>query len=215
MYQPPKVIERCTSSRGELQLQQRDEHFEIIYNGTFLMATYNGESERVLVQAITEKLMKPSKLLIGGLGVGFSLEEALKSDQVIRVDVLEIEKAIIDWNERYLKKMNKAALQDPRTNIIHADLIEHIIKTDEKYDGVCLDIDNGPDWTVVEMNDGLYSTKGILALKRIIAKGGYLSFWSATKSSHFVDKLKGHFKHVEVYAIEQPKGEPDFVYVCY
>jgi len=66
----PSVIERCNSSCGELQLQRRGKDYEIISNGVFLMATYNGESERLLVRMPLAILDKPIEILIGGLGVG-------------------------------------------------------------------------------------------------------------------------------------------------
>lgn len=85
----------CITPRGDRQLQQRDSHYEIISNGTFLMATYNGESERFLVSTALKNTAAPKSVLIGGLGVGFSLTEALRHEQITQVTVIEIEEVII------------------------------------------------------------------------------------------------------------------------
>lgn len=84
-HHPAEIIERASTPRGEIQLQRRGEFYEIISNGTFLMATYNGESERLLVRRALEQAKAPGKVLIGGLGVGFSLQEALSDPRVRRL----------------------------------------------------------------------------------------------------------------------------------
>lgn len=77
MYRSPAVVERVSTKQGEIQLQKRGHDYEITFNGTFLMATYNGDSEKLLVRCAIEAADSPKKMLIGGLGVGFSLGEAL------------------------------------------------------------------------------------------------------------------------------------------
>ncbi|HVY09514.1 MAG TPA: hypothetical protein VHB18_05155, partial [Mycobacteriales bacterium] len=103
------VLDRVQNERGELVLRQDGEHFEVISNGTFLMDTRNGESERRLVQAALARNERASSVLIGGLGVGFSLIEALKDQRVARVTVVEIESAIIRWHREHLAGISEAA----------------------------------------------------------------------------------------------------------
>lgn len=213
MNNAPEIIERSHTERGDIQLQKREDHYEIIYNGTFLMATYNGESERLLVSRALGRSRGPHKVLIGGLGVGFSLEEALSDPRVTQVDVVEIEEVIIQWNRKHLAAVSGYALDDPRTNVIHTDLLQWMSRTDETYDVICLDIDNGPDWTVSESNTGLYSERGVSGLIRLLRPQGILSFWSATASNEFVDFLKLFFDEVVVEAVPQERGEPDYIYV--
>ncbi|MDR0269526.1 spermine/spermidine synthase [Paenibacillus sp.] len=214
MYHEPEVIERFHTDRGDIQLQKREDHYEIIYNGTFLMATYNGESERLLVSRALERCKNPCKIMIGGLGVGFSLEEALTDSRVSKVDVVEIEEAIIQWNRTYLAQVSGHALDNPRAKVIHTDLVKWINETHGTYDAICLDIDNGPDWTVSESNTGLYSEQGINALIKLLRYNGVISYWSATESTEFVDYLKLFFEEVEVEAVPQPRGEPDYIYLA-
>ncbi|MBY7143548.1 spermine/spermidine synthase [Virgibacillus sp. NKC19-3] len=204
----------CSYPRGEIQLQQRGNHYEIISNGTFLMATYNGESERLLVSAALKNTVAPRKVLVGGLGVGFSLAEALCHEQVTEVTVIEIEKAIITWNRTYLAAFSNHALEDSRTTIIQADFLEWINAASDKFDVICLDIDNGPDWTVTDSNTKLYQTNTLHLLAGLLSSGGVLAFWSAASSQAFVEKLKKYFEEVQEIPVPQEKGEDDYIYLA-
>lgn len=137
--------------------------YEIIANGCFLMDTSDGRSERLLVDAALAALpagrTRPS-VLIGGLGVGFSLARAAGQPRWGRIVVVEREEAVIDWHRTGpLSAVSAEALADPRTEILPADLVAHVrTETGQgTYDALCLDIDNGPDWTVTEDNNSLYS----------------------------------------------------------
>lgn len=214
MNYTPEIIERTHTDRGDIQLQKRNDHYEIIYNGTFLMATYNGESERLLVSSALERCRSPHRVLIGGLGVGFSLEEALSDPRIVQVDVVEIEEVIIQWNRQHLAPLSGHALEDPRTHVIQTDLVQWMNMAGDTYDVISLDIDNGPDWTVSESNTGLYSEKGIHAVIRLMNPGGIVSFWSATASPQFVNYLKFFFDEVAVESVPQERGEPDYIYIA-
>lgn len=210
----PIVIERCTTPRGELQLQKRGDHYEIISNGTFLMATYNGESERVLVKAAIDALPDPGRILIGGLGVGFSLAEALANTRTSKVTVLEIEEKIVAWNQNQLAPFSGHALGDPRVEIIQADLVAWVEQATDRFDAVCLDIDNGPDWTVTDANRHLYSDQGLLLLRGLISRHGVVSFWSASAVPQFAARLRRIFSTVETIEVPLERGEPDYVYLA-
>lgn len=213
-HEDMEIVERCDHPRGEIQLRRRGSHYEIISNGTFLMATYNGESERRLVSAALEACRSPRSVLIGGLGVGFSLQEALKAKQVERVTVLEIESQIVEWNRTVLAPVSGYSLEDERTRIIEDDLLSWLAATEERFDAICLDIDNGPDWTVYEENHRLYEHFGLHQLKNRLNPGGTLSFWSAASSVDFVERLKSVFDKVCQIPIAQQRGEPDYVYIA-
>ena len=120
MYQNFQVIERAYTENGEIQLQKRGYDFEIIFNGTFLMATYNGESEKLLVRWAIKEAYSPKRVLIGGLGVGFSLAEALNHKTIEKITVVEIESKIIEWNRLYFSTYSNYALNDPRVDVINA-----------------------------------------------------------------------------------------------
>jgi spermidine synthase len=200
--------------RGELQLQRRGEHYEIISNGVFLMATYNGESERLLVTAALNAAPAPARVLIGGLGVGFSLAAALGDLRAAQATIVEIEPQLIEWNRTHLAPFSDNALANPRTRVVNADLVEWIYQTDERFEAVCLDIDNGPDWTVTDANLGLYSDQGLRAVRKLLAPGGVVAYWSAHRAPAFGEHLKTLYRRMDELPVEQVRGEPDYVYLC-
>jgi len=208
------VLERVQSVRGELVLRRVGEHYEVISNGTFLMDTRNGQSERLLVNAALGRSDSPALVLIGGLGVGYSLVAALRDDRVSRVEVVEIEPAIRDWHCTHLAGFTRQAFHDERSEIIIDDLLGHLRESDRRYDVICLDIDNGPDWTVTPDNAALYGEDGTALVASRLAAGGVLSVWSAARSPSYEAVLRRRFERVEVLEIEVPRGEPDVVVVA-
>lgn len=216
MWNEAEVIERSRTARGELVLQRRGKDFEIISNGTFLMATYNGESERRLVQAVLNTVQSPRSVLIGGLGVGFSLHEALQYEGVTQVDVFEIEPKIVEWNRERLGDIARRSIEDRRTRIRVGDFVDwlyHALDTIDAYDAICVDIDNGSDWTVHDSNAGLYSGAGLVRLSSLLRPGGAISFWNARRDLVFEQLLHAYFEVMELTFVEHPVGEPDVVYV--
>lgn len=210
---PVEVIERVETLRGEIQLQRRGEHFEVISNGTFLMATYNGESERLLVRSALNYAISCESVLIGGLGVGFSLQEALKHERVRTVTVVEIEQKVIEWNRSVLAPVSGHALAHPKTRLIHGDLVKWLFQTDETFDLICLDIDNGPDWKVFDANGTLYDDSGLARLRSRLRPGGCLTFWSATPSPEFVVRLEYFYGNVQTLEVPQQSGVPDYIFL--
>ncbi|MGP3980894.1 spermidine synthase [Streptomyces sp. KR80] len=235
----PVTLDRREGPYGEVVLRQRGEHFEIIANGCFLMDTSDGRSERLLIDAALAALPadRPSPaLLIGGLGVGFSLAHAAAEPRWGRITVVERERAVIDWHRTGpLARLSAAALADPRTEIVHADLVEHLRTALDggtppagtagapthaahaagDYDALCLDIDNGPDWTVTEDNESLYGPAGLAACRARLALGGVLAVWSARPSTAFEEALRNAgFANVRTEEIMVARGVPDAVHLA-
>lgn len=214
----PVTLDRREGPYGEVVLRRRDEHFEIIANGTFLMDTSDGRSERLLVDAAMDALggRVGSSVLIGGLGVGFSLAHAAADSRWARIAVVEREQAIIDWHrEGPLAAISGRALADPRNVILHTDLVEYVHASTDTYDALCLDIDNGPDWTVTEGNQSLYSAEGLAACADRLNPGGILAVWSAQPSSDFEDSLRNAgFSGVRTEEIPVARGVPDVVHLA-
>lgn len=207
------TLERVRTPRGELVLREHNGHFEIISNGTFLMNTVDGRSERLLVRAALAGTTGPVSMLIGGLGVGFSLVEALACDRVSAATVVEIEPAIVDWHGSHLAALSGNALRDPRVTVEIADLMDYLA-TSPSYHAICLDIDNGPQWTVTESNARLYDVTGLELLASRLKPRGVLAVWSAHASQVFAERLETVIGPVSVYTVEVPRGEPDVVYVA-
>jgi spermidine synthase len=210
----PIIVERAEGRLGELALRFDGEHYEIVLNGVFLMDTRNGESERLLVRLALRKGPKRARLMIGGLGVGFSLAEVLRSDLVERVTVVEIEPKIIEWGRTFLTPFSQAALSDPRVEIVNEDLGSWLRGGEERFDAICLDIDNGPVWTVADANASLYSAEGLALLRERLKPGGVLTVWSASAAPDFEKALQLVFGGVEAVSVSAPRGEPDVVYLA-
>ncbi|MEU6539545.1 spermidine synthase [Streptomyces sp. NPDC047000] len=242
----PVVLDRREGPYGEVVLRRHGTLLQIIANGCFLMDTSDGRSERRLVDAAADALeaaaapgapgahaareapggrrgsqdppdrrSRPA-LLIGGLGVGFSLAHAAADPRWGRITVVEREPAVIDWHRAGpLSGLSDGALADPRAEIVEADLLTHLDETYATYDALCLDIDNGPGWTVDEGNDGLYSPAGLASCARALRPRGVLAVWSAQPSPEFERTLwNAGFKQVRTEEIPVARGVPDVVHLA-
>ncbi|MEU8707195.1 spermidine synthase [Streptomyces sp. NPDC048565] len=215
----PVVLDRREGPFGEVVLRERGDDFEIIANGCFLMDTSDGRSERLLIDAALAALPagRPDpSVLIGGLGVGFSLVRAATEPRWGRIAVVERERAIVDWHlDGPLARVSGAALADPRTEILRTDLVDHLHTTTERYDALCLDIDNGPDWTVTDDNGNLYSPAGLAACRARLTPGGVLAVWSAQPSPAFDRALRNAgFRAVTTEEVAVARGVPDVVHLA-
>lgn len=246
------MVERAEGHGGELALRRAGADFEIISNGVFLMDTRNGESERLLVRTAVQWLASPAaaagagdasaegagggagpgglRVLVGGLGVGFSLAEAVRLPEVAAVTVVEREPAVIAWHDTFLRPYSEGALEDPRVSVACADLVAWLERAPGTegadgadpvssgaggaFDVVCLDIDNGPEWTVTPGNARLYGEAGLALVGRRLAPGGVLAVWSAGAAPVFEELLRTRFERVGAVPVEVPRGEPDVVYLA-
>ena len=202
-----EVVARVQTTRGEFVLRRSGEHFEIISNGVFLMDTRDGRSERLLVTASLDAHPDPRSLLIGGLGVGFSLAAATEDERLERITVVEIEPTLVAW---YEGELGGTAHGDPRVTIVVGDIAVH----DGSYDVICLDVDNGPDWTVTEVNASFYDDAGSARFARMLNGDGVFAVWSAHEVPSYEELLREHFREVKVLTVEAPRCEPDAVYVA-
>ena len=230
----PEVLDRRDGPYGEVALRRRGERYEIIANGCFLMDTSDGRSERLLVTAALDALAPEAAeptgteptgagrgphVLIGGLGVGFSLAEASADPRPGRITVLEREQAVLDWHTvapAPLARFAGTGHADPRVRLVRDDLLDHLRTTRDRYHALCLDIDNGPDWTVTDANGGLYGFAGLTVLERVLAPGGVLAVWSASPAPDFEERLRARFPQVRrlEVAVEVERGDPDVVYLA-
>jgi spermidine synthase len=217
-YDIPEVLDRREGPNGEVVLRRHGDLLQIIANGCFLMDTSDGRSERRLVDAALGALdgRPEPRLLLGGLGVGFSLAHAAANPRWGRITVVERERAVVDWHRGGpLAAFSADALADPRTEILEADLLAYVNETSATFDALCLDIDNGPGWTVTEDNAGLYSPAGLAGCARVLRPRGVLAVWSAQPSAEFEETLwNAGFQQVRTEEIPVARGVPDVVHLC-
>ena len=157
---------------------------------------------------------KGLRLLIGGLGVGFSLAEALRSDLIERVTVVEIEPKIVEWCQTRLAPFSGNALSDSRVQLVVEDLVAFLDREGEKFDAICLDVDNGPAWTVTPANETLYSDERLARLCERLKPRGVLTIWSAAEVQGFAERLRRVFDSVDVVAVPVRRAEPDAIYIA-
>jgi spermidine synthase len=210
----PEVLDRVSTPRGELVLRRVDDAFEVISNGLFLMDTRDGRSERALVSAALARQPDARRLLVGGLGVGFSLLEAIGFAGLTDIDVVEIEPVLLRWHEVHLRPLTGKALADPRVRVLQRNVRDHLRQSRGRYDVVCLDVDNGPDWTVTDDNAELYGKDGLADCAGAVAPGGVLAVWSAHRSPAYEQRLRDTVGDVELVEVPVARGEPDVVYLA-
>jgi spermidine synthase len=207
------ILERHQTPRGELALRRTGDDLELIINGAFVMSTRNATSERELVRWALEG-GDELRLLLGGLGVGFSLAEALAHETVREVVVVELEPQIIAWGRTAFAPYNGGALEDSRVTIECDDLASYVSGCRRVFDVVCLDVDNGPGWLVHDGNAGLYSEDGLERLHRVLDSGGRLAVWASADSPDFAARLARVFDDVLVRSFPVERGPDDVVYLA-
>jgi spermidine synthase len=211
----PQVLERAVTRRGELVLRKSGAEFEIISNGVFLMDTRDGRSERLMVTAALGRCPAAApEILICGLGVGFAVAEAVSQARVARVDVAEISAEIIGWHATHLRHLAAPAWGDGRVRVINTDVVAWLARQRGPYDVICLDVDNGPEWTVWDANQALYDDGGLRRVRDSLRPGGVLSVWSAAEAPAFEERLLHHFGGVHAYRVPVSRGQPDVVYLA-
>ncbi len=209
----PVVIDRRDGVNGELVLRRAGADHEVIANGTFLMDTRDGRSERALVREALAGV-RGARVLLGGLGVGFSLNEALRAPGAAEVVVVELEPVVVEWARTHLRAHGGAGLDDGRVRLVVADLADALETVDGSFDAICLDVDNGPGWLVHERNRRLYADAGLARIHDLLRPGGRLTVWAAAADQEFDARLRDRFDAVRAVAIPVPRGADDVVYVA-
>jgi spermidine synthase len=178
---------------GVLRLMRRGGEFSIMLGQNELMNSRLGGSEEALATLACERLRRRSgpRLLIGGLGMGFTLRAALAVlDPTARVVVAELVPAVIAWARGPMAELHGTSLTDPRVTILEDDVSRVIRTTRAPFDAILLDVDNGPDGLTRETNDGLYNMAGLTAARKSLRPGGVLAVWSSGPDRSFTGRLR-------------------------
>jgi spermidine synthase len=179
---------------GSLKLMRRGEdEFSITLGHNELMNSRLKGSEEALATLAIERLgQRPQPhLLIGGLGMGFTLRAALAAlPPQARITVAELLPAVIAWARGPLAPLFAGCLDDPRVGLAQADVAQLIAAGRGAYDAILLDVDNGPDGLMVEANDRLYDLAGLGRAKAALRPGGVVAIWSAGPDRAFTQRLR-------------------------
>ena len=186
-----EIARADTTAGDDIILRRRDDIYEIRFNGIELMSSLNCQSETVLAERSARLHGAAARrVLIGGLGMGFTLRTALDwIEPAAQVTVCELVPEIVQWNRRHIGHLAGHPLRDPRVDIRVEDVQHVLAQQHAAYDIILMDTDNGPDFTVRETNGPIYANSGLNAVWRSLRPGGIAAFWSATISEEFEDRL--------------------------
>ena len=186
---------------GTLTLAQRDKEFSIRLSGIRgeLMNSRVHGSEEALAELGCARLasVAGARVLVGGLGMGFTLAASLQAVPAsAAVTVAELIPAVVDWNRGPLGDCAGRPLDDRRTRVHIGDVADLVAGSDNAFDAILLDVDNGPEGLTQVDNQRLYSAAGLRALHRALGPEGTLAVWSAGPDPQFVIRLKKTGFHV-------------------
>ena len=181
---------------------------EVTLNHEFLMSSLYTDSERALARtALGMHSGNDLQVLVGGLGLGYTAREALQSQRVARVEVVELLPQVIDWMARGLVPLSSELCDEmgdvtgngPRLVVTQGDVYRRLAgEPDDLLDVILIDVDHSPEERLNEGSFSFYTRPGLLAARRHLAPGGVLAVWSYAESSPFADALREVFGQVNV-----------------
>lgn len=177
---------------GELRLIQRGDEYSIVLGANALMNSRMSGSEEALATLALERIddTDAPAVLIGGLGMGFTLRAALPVlGPKARVVVSELMPAIVTWARGPMAHLHAGSLDDPRVSIVEGDVADILSSASGAWDAILLDVDNGPEGLTRAGNDHLYSDAGLAAARAALRSRGVLAVWSAAPDPAFTRRL--------------------------
>src|ERR1700754_2900865 len=217
-------LARAESERGELVLRERrpadggPTSLELRANGVFVMDTVEVSTERGMATAALALVDEPRAVLIGGLGLGFTMHEVLADSRVEKCAVVEIEQALVDWMRDGTVPHGPALLADERVTVVVADIAVALAEaTASAYDLVLLDVDNGPGYLVHERNAELYRAPFLETARRALRAGGALVVWSGAEAPELEDTMRELFGNADGHPYDvllQDRDEQYWLYVA-
>jgi spermidine synthase len=184
---------RIPGSDGELRLMRRGAEFSIKLGTNELMNSRLSGSEAALATLAAKKIeaVKNPRVLIGGLGMGFTLRAALGAlGSNARIVVAELVPTVVAWARGPMAGIFGGSLDDPRVEIREVDVAQVIQRPPQKFDAILLDVDNGPEGLTHKANDALYDVSGLQRTYSALKRGGVLAVWSSGPNAKFSGKLR-------------------------
>jgi spermidine synthase len=205
--------ETLTPDGTDMKLVRRDSEYIILANGKSLMSSRMHGSEEALATfgCRRARTLEQPSVLVGGLGMGFTLRatlDFLPPDAI--VVVTELLAAVVEWNRGPLGPLAGHPLKDKRVRVEVGDVRATLGASDARFDAVLLDVDNGPAAFAASDNAGLYDDRGLAAARAALRMGGVLAVWSAREDRKFEQRLRyaGFTVQVERVRARLKKGGP-------
>ena len=184
-------LESTLSPDGQtVSLHEHDGSYAIRVGGTPLMSTRQSGSEEAMAELACTGLGPRARVLIGGLGFGFTLKAALRAvGPDASIVVSEILEAVIAWNRNPAYELASNAMTDPRVTVLHEDVNITMRRSPASFDAILLDVDNGPEALTTEGNGSLYDDAGLRRIIAALRPRGCVAFWSAHPDAAFENRL--------------------------
>lgn len=188
---PWTIVDRVAAPDGaEWALARRGDEWVVRVAGRVLMSSRQHGSEEALAALALDRVTRPRTVLVGGLGLGFTIRAALdRLPEDARLVVAELVPALAAWNRAHVGHLAGHPLDDPRVRLQHGDVLARIAEAKGAYDAILLDVDNGPSALAQPANDRLYGSKGIRACRDALRAGGVLAVWSAGPDERYRERL--------------------------
>jgi len=211
-----RILDSVLTPDGrEIVLSQRDDLFVIRVDDVELMSnrTYGSEEKLARLGLAVLGPRPATRVLVGGLGMGFTLRavlDGLADQEDATVVVAELFPTVVEWSRTWLGRLANHPLEDPRVQVVTADVGPLLAGSAHAFDLVLLDVDNGPEPLTLDANHYLYTQRGIATMRSALRPGGVAAVWSASHDIHFADRLhRGGFE-VEVHQVSaRPGGKGD------
>lgn len=213
------TLDRFTGARGEVVLRQRgrgdDAVYELIVNGTFAMDSTETSIERRLAQLAYARAPAGGTILIGGLGLGYTAEEAL-SLPASRIVVVELEAGLVDWARTGRTPLLARLAAEPRVQLVAGDVVDVLSGSPSgSFDAIALDVDNGPDFLIHADNASVYSPGFLELAHRRLAPGGRLAIWAQGPAPDLMRTLAAIDQSARQHLFEVQRGRRRFSYaIC-
>lgn len=202
------VGEAVSPDGTRLELVEHDGEYVIKADDLPLMSTRMHYSEVELARLVCEKLKPNAKVMIGGLGLGYTLRSALdllpEGGTAVQVELVP---EVVEWNRGPLAPFANNPLADTRTELVQKDVSQVIREARNEFDSIMLDVDNGPSPLVDERNSWLYSDAGLQAIRRALKNGGRIAIWSADDEPKFPARMRRNGFKAERHRIQAHKGK--------
>jgi spermidine synthase len=208
---PADTLGRATTAAGnEIALYHRADVYQIRFDGFDLMSSRAHASAEALARLGCLALPETHapRLLIGGLGMGYTVRAALDSlPASASVIVAEVFAAVIEWNRGPLAHLARRPLDDPRVVVVQADVTTILETSAEPFDAILLDVDNGPSVLTLASNRDLYYAAGLALIRRRLTPDGILAVWCAYTEPAFVRRLRRAAYTVRTATVPARAGE--------
>lgn len=176
---------------NEFVLARHGDDWVVRVDQRVLMSNRVHQSEISLAEHAIERAEDPQHVLIGGLGLGYTLRATLdRLPKHARVTVAELVPELVEWNRTHLRHLNDGALEDPRCEVVVGDVYDVISSRKRRFDVILLDVDNGPRALSQEKNQRLYGDTGTRACWNALTPKGVLGVWSAGPEAQYAARLK-------------------------